>query len=41
MTLNVYHEQSGGPGRGAQVSEIWLQRADRDRLETPPPERRP
>ena len=41
VTLRVYHEESGGPGRGAQVSEIWLQRADRDRLETPPPERRP
>ncbi len=41
VTLRVYHEDSGGPGRGAQVSEIWLQRADRDQLETPPPERRP
>jgi len=27
-------------GRGAQVSEIWLQRTDRERLETPLPERR-
>ena len=41
VTVRVYHEDSGGPGRGAQVSEIWLQRADRDQLETPPPERRP
>ena len=41
VTLQVYHEESGGPGRGAQVSEIWLQRADRDRIETRPPERRP
>ena len=41
VTVRVYHEQSGGPGHGAQVSEIWLQRADRDQLETPPPERRP
>ena len=40
VTLRVYHEQSGGPGRGAQVSEIWLQRADRTALEQPPPERR-
>ena len=35
-----YHETRGGAGRGAQVSEIWLQRTDRERLETPPPERR-
>ena len=40
VTLRVYHEQSGGPGRGAQVSEIWLQRADRAALDQPPPERR-
>jgi hypothetical protein len=39
VTLQVYHEESGGPGRGAQVSEIWLQRADRERLEAPPRER--
>lgn len=40
VTLRVFHEELGGPGRGAQVSEIWLQRSDRARLETPPPERR-
>ena len=40
VTLQVFHEASGGPGRGAQVSEIWLQRRDRAALETPPPERR-
>ena len=40
VTLQVYHEESGGPGRGAQVSEIWLQRADRAVLEQYPPERR-
>ena len=40
VTLKVYHEASGGPGRGAQISEIRLQRADRDRLEAPPRERR-
>ena len=39
VTLRVYHEESGGPGRGAQVSEIWLQRADRNALEQPPAER--
>ena len=40
VTLRVFHEQSGGPGRGAQVSEIWLQRRDRAALEAPPAERR-
>ena len=40
VTLQVFHEESGGPGRGAQVSEIWLQRRDRAALETPPAERR-
>ena len=39
VTLRVYHEESGGPGRGAQVSEIWLQRTDRKALEQPPAER--
>ena len=40
VTLQVFHEESGGPGRGAQVSEIWLQRRDRPTLESPPAERR-
>ena len=40
VTLQVFHEESGGSGRGAQVSEIWLQRRDRAALETPPAERR-
>ena len=40
VTLRIHHETRGGAGRGAQVSEIWLQRTDRERLETPPPERR-
>ena len=40
VTLQVFHEESGGPGRGAQVSEIWLQRRDRAALEAPPAERR-
>ena len=40
VTLRVFHEEGGGAARGAQVSEIWLQRRDRARLETPPPERR-
>ena len=40
VTLRIYHETGGGSGRGAQVSEIWLQRTDRARLEIPPPERR-
>ena len=40
VTLRVFHEESGGPGRGAQVSEIWLQRADRAALEQAPAERR-
>ena len=40
VTLQVFHEDSGGPGRGAQISEIWLQRRDRAVLETPPAERR-
>ena len=40
VALRIYHETRGGAGRGAQVSEIWLQRTDRERLETPPPERR-
>ena len=40
VALRIYHETRGGAGRGAQVSEIWLQRTDRERLEMPPPERR-
>ena len=40
VTLRIHHETRGGAGRGAQVSEIWLQRTDRERLETPLPERR-
>lgn len=40
LTLRIFHEDHGGPGRGAQISELWLQRSDRARLETPPPERR-
>jgi hypothetical protein len=40
VTLRVYHETAGGAGRGAQVSEVWLQRTDRELIETPPPERR-
>ena len=40
VTLRIYHETGGGSGRGAQVSEMWLQRTDRARLEIPAPERR-
>ena len=40
VTLRILHESGGGAGRGAQVSEVWLQRTDRELLETPPAERR-
>jgi len=39
LLLQVSHEVAGGPGRGAQVSEIWLERQDREALEAAPGER--
>ena len=40
LVLHVSHEETGGPGRGAQAAEIRLERQDRTILEMPPRERR-